>query len=197
MLAVSVLLLLSIAALLVRAIVGPLAKARALAQAIQGGNLNNSTVVSGNDEFTDTLHALDDMDKRLASIVCDVRHISQQVSSSAADISQGNDDLSQRTQEQAQGAVGLPPSPVGKGWATAVRAVSSSMLLPRWDSARTIDTRQAPPADAIPIERTRSGTASQAHSFRPVEDRAHRSPRRKSGTTRRCRTLYRRISWTK
>jgi methyl-accepting chemotaxis protein len=100
-LVVSVLLLLSVAALLVRAIVRPLAKARSLAQAIQGGRLNNATQVSGNDEFADTLHALDDMDKRLASIVTDVRHISQQVSSSAADISQGNDDLSQRTQEQA------------------------------------------------------------------------------------------------
>ncbi|MDF4005020.1 methyl-accepting chemotaxis protein [Luteibacter sp. PPL552] len=100
-LAVSVILLLTIAAFLVRAIVTPLARARALAQAIRGGQLNNTTVVSGNDEFTDTLQALDEMDKRLAGIVTDVRHISQQVSSSAADISQGNDDLSQRTQEQA------------------------------------------------------------------------------------------------
>lgn len=98
---VSVLVLVSVGTLLARAVMRPLAKARALAQAIQGGRLNNATAVEGNDEFADTLQALDAMDKQLASIVTDVRHISQQVSSSAADISQGNDDLSQRTQEQA------------------------------------------------------------------------------------------------
>ncbi|MDF4005121.1 methyl-accepting chemotaxis protein [Luteibacter sp. PPL552] len=100
-LVVSVVALLTIATFLARAVVTPLSRARTLARAIQDGRLNNTTVVSGNDEFTDTLQALDEMDKRLAGIVTDVRHISQQVSSSAADISQGNDDLSQRTQEQA------------------------------------------------------------------------------------------------
>ncbi|NII54011.1 methyl-accepting chemotaxis protein [Luteibacter sp. SG786] len=100
-LAVSVVSLLSVAVLLARSVLIPLSKARALAQAIEGGRLNNATVVSGNDEFTDTLRALDTMDRHLASIVNDVRHISQQVSSSAGDIAQGNDDLSQRTQEQA------------------------------------------------------------------------------------------------
>ncbi|WP_185754375.1 methyl-accepting chemotaxis protein [Luteibacter sp. 9135] len=100
-LAVSVMTLLAIAMMLARSVLIPLGKARALAQAIEGGRLNNVTVVSGNDEFTDTLLALDNMDKRLASIVTDVRHISQEVSSSAGDIAQGNDDLSQRTQEQA------------------------------------------------------------------------------------------------
>ncbi|MGN6093734.1 MAG: methyl-accepting chemotaxis protein [Luteibacter jiangsuensis] len=100
-LAVSLVSLLSVAVLLARSVLIPLSKARALAQAIEGGRLNNATAVSGNDEFTDTLRALDTMDRHLASIVTDVRHISQQVSSSAGDIAQGNDDLSQRTQEQA------------------------------------------------------------------------------------------------
>ncbi|WP_084621397.1 methyl-accepting chemotaxis protein [Luteibacter yeojuensis] len=97
----SIIVLLVIAALIVRAVVRPLAQARALAQAIQAGRLNNETKITGNDEFTDTLTALGDMDRRLAEIVLDVREISEQVSSSAADIAQGNDDLSQRTQEQA------------------------------------------------------------------------------------------------
>lgn len=98
---ISVASLLAVAVLLARTVLVPLGKARALAQAIEGGRLNNATAVTGNDEFTDTLRALDTMDKRLAHIVTDVRHISQQVSSSAGDIAQGNDDLSQRTQEQA------------------------------------------------------------------------------------------------
>ncbi|MDY1547944.1 methyl-accepting chemotaxis protein [Luteibacter sahnii] len=100
-LAAAVIALLVVATLLARAVLVPLGKARTLAQAIEGGHLNNATVVSGNDEFTDTLRALDTMDRRLADIVTDVRYISQQVSSSAGDIAQGNDDLSQRTQEQA------------------------------------------------------------------------------------------------
>ncbi|SFW23496.1 methyl-accepting chemotaxis protein [Luteibacter sp. UNCMF366Tsu5.1] len=100
-LVVSVISLLAVAVLLARMVLVPLNKARTLAQAIEGGHLNNATQVTGNDEFTDTLRALDTMDKRLADIVTDVRYISQQVSSSAGDIAQGNDDLSQRTQEQA------------------------------------------------------------------------------------------------
>jgi len=100
-LVVAVVVLLMIAVLITRAIVRPLMQARSLAQAIENGRLGHDTVVTGNDEFADTLRALDAMDRRLASIVSDVRDISEQVSSAAADISQGNDDLSQRTQEQA------------------------------------------------------------------------------------------------
>ncbi|KJV32511.1 methyl-accepting chemotaxis protein [Luteibacter yeojuensis] len=101
LLVVALVVLLVVALSIVRAVVRPLSSARALAQAIQDGKLNNVTAVTGNDEFTDTLRALDQMDKRLAGIVTDVRHISEQVTATAADMSQGNDDLSQRTQEQA------------------------------------------------------------------------------------------------
>jgi methyl-accepting chemotaxis protein len=93
--------LLGVAFAIVRAVIRPLTQARSLAQAIQGGRLNNATLVTGNDEFTDTLRALAQMDQQLAGIVSDVRDISEQVTAAAADISQGNDDLSQRTQEQA------------------------------------------------------------------------------------------------
>jgi methyl-accepting chemotaxis protein len=86
---------------LIRAVTRPLDQARKLASAIQEGKLNNTTVITGNDEFSDTLHSLDDMDRQLASIVTQVRDVAEQVTSAARDLSQGNDDLSQRTQEQA------------------------------------------------------------------------------------------------
>jgi methyl-accepting chemotaxis protein len=76
-------------------------KARALASAIQEGKLNNATDITGNDEFSDTLRSLDDMDRQLSSIVTQVRDVAEQVTAAARDLSQGNDDLSQRTQEQA------------------------------------------------------------------------------------------------
>ncbi len=93
--------LVGVAVVLIRAVTRPLNQARALASAIQEGKLNNATVVSGNDEFSDTLRSLDEMDRQLASIVTQVRDVAEQVTSAARDLSQGNDDLSQRTQEQA------------------------------------------------------------------------------------------------
>lgn len=75
MLVAAVALLLAITVLITRAIVRPLMHARSLAQAIEGGQLGHETVVTGNDEFADTLSALNAMDQRLASIVTDVRDI--------------------------------------------------------------------------------------------------------------------------
>lgn len=101
MLLVGVLVLLAVAVLLIRTVTRPLNQARLLAGAIQGGHLNNATVIAGNDEFSDTLRSLDDMDRQLTSIVTQVRDVAEQVTAAARDLSQGNDDLSQRTQEQA------------------------------------------------------------------------------------------------
>lgn len=100
-LVLGVLVLLAVAVLLIRAVIRPLNQARTLASAIQEGKLNNATAVSGNDEFSDTLRSLDNMDRQLTSIVTQVRDVAEQVTSAARDLSQGNDDLSQRTQEQA------------------------------------------------------------------------------------------------
>lgn len=100
-LVLGVLVLLAVAVLLIRVVIRPLNQARSLASAIQEGKLNNATTVSGNDEFSDTLRSLDNMDRQLTSIVTQVRDVAEQVTSAARDLSQGNDDLSQRTQEQA------------------------------------------------------------------------------------------------
>ena len=93
--------LIVVAMALIRAVTRPLNQARELAGAIQQGKLNNATIVTGNDEFSDTLRSLDEMDRHLAGIVTQVRDVAEQVTSAARDLSQGNDDLSQRTQEQA------------------------------------------------------------------------------------------------
>lgn len=100
-LAIAVASLAGAAMVLIRAITRPLEQARNLASAIQQGKLNNPTVIAGNNEFSDTLRSLDDMDRQLASIVTQVRDVAEQVTVAARDLSQGNDDLSQRTQEQA------------------------------------------------------------------------------------------------
>ncbi|WP_430387305.1 methyl-accepting chemotaxis protein [Dyella sp. 20L07] len=100
-LVLGVLVLLAVAVALIRAVIRPLTQARSLASAIQEGKLNNATLISGNDEFSDTLRSLDDMDRQLSNIVTEVRDVAEQVTAAARDLSQGNDDLSQRTQEQA------------------------------------------------------------------------------------------------
>jgi methyl-accepting chemotaxis protein len=100
-LAIALVLLAAAATVLIRAVARPLEQARKLASAIQQGKLNNTTVIAGNDEFSDTLRSLDEMDRQLADIVTQVRDVAEQVTGAARDLSQGNDDLSQRTQEQA------------------------------------------------------------------------------------------------
>jgi methyl-accepting chemotaxis protein len=87
--------------LLRRAVMRPLVAARGLAVRIRDGHLENELVVTGNDELSETLQALADMDTQLSAIVRKVRENAQQVNSAARDISAGNDDLSNRTQEQA------------------------------------------------------------------------------------------------
>ncbi|MBB6186401.1 methyl-accepting chemotaxis protein [Rhodanobacter sp. MP7CTX1] len=84
-----------------RRIMRPLTSAQQLAQAISGGRLSNALVVDGNDEFSDTLHALQSMDRRLAEIVGQVHETCEQLAATSRDISQGTDELSRRTQEQA------------------------------------------------------------------------------------------------
>jgi methyl-accepting chemotaxis protein len=101
MIALGVLILLAVAFALIRIVTRPLNQARMLASAIQEGRLNNATTIIGNDEFSDTLHSLEHMDRQLTAIVTQVRDVAEQVNHAARDLSQGNDDLSQRTQEQA------------------------------------------------------------------------------------------------
>ncbi|GAB2563638.1 MCP four helix bundle domain-containing protein [Dyella jejuensis] len=88
-------------ALLIRSISHALSYAMKVAHGIADGKLGHDVQVKGNDELAQLLGALRTMDLRLVEIVAEVRQGSDAVSTAAQQIARGNDDLSQRTQEQA------------------------------------------------------------------------------------------------
>lgn len=87
--------------LLVRSIVSALNAAVSIADRIAGGSLGNDVRVASNDELGHLLDSLRRMDAKLVEIVGGVRGSAESVGSAARQLSQGNDDLSQRTQQQA------------------------------------------------------------------------------------------------
>jgi methyl-accepting chemotaxis protein len=86
---------------LIRSIVGTLNRAVRVANAISQGQLGHHIVTHRKDELGRLLEAFRLMDERLALTVGEVRLGSDAVSTAAQQIARGNDDLSQRTQEQA------------------------------------------------------------------------------------------------
>ncbi|MDO1530411.1 methyl-accepting chemotaxis protein [Fulvimonas sp. R45] len=84
-----------------RYIVDTLRFAGRVARAISEGRLGHDIKAGRRDELGDLLDAFRTMDERLAAIVGEVRHGAGAVSTAAQQIARGNDDLSQRTQEQA------------------------------------------------------------------------------------------------
>ena len=87
--------------LLIRSISHALSYAMKVANEIAAGKLGHEIEVKGTDELANLLVALRTMDQRLVEIVSEVRQGSDAVSTAAQQIARGNDDLSQRTQEQA------------------------------------------------------------------------------------------------
>jgi len=87
--------------LLIRSIVGTLSAAVSIADRIAGGELGNDVHVASNDELGRLLDSLKRMDGKLVEIVGGVRGSADAVGAAARQLSHGNDDLSQRTQEQA------------------------------------------------------------------------------------------------
>ena len=87
--------------LLVQAIMRPLSAAVALAGRVAKGELDNNITIERNDELGKLMGALKEMSEQLVRVVTDVRQSSDSVGSAAKQISAGNNDLSQRTQEQA------------------------------------------------------------------------------------------------
>jgi methyl-accepting chemotaxis protein len=84
-----------------RQIVLPLARAVELAEHVAHGRLNNAIEVQGNDEIAALLQALKAMQSSLAKLVINVRQGSEGVATASAEIAQGNNDLSARTEQQA------------------------------------------------------------------------------------------------
>ena len=86
---------------LIRSISGPLNQALEAADRVAGGDLTVKIHVTSNDEAGQVLRALDRMQTSLTQVVSNVRQNSESVATASAQIAQGNQDLSGRTEEQA------------------------------------------------------------------------------------------------
>ena len=75
--------------------------AQQAAQAIAAGDLSATIPTAGRDELGQLLQALAAMQARLATTVAQVRGNAESVATASAQIAQGNNDLSGRTEEQA------------------------------------------------------------------------------------------------
>ncbi|OYQ39096.1 hypothetical protein CHU94_16950 [Rhodoferax sp. TH121] len=91
----------AIGVLLIRAITQPLNQAVDLAREVAGGNLTQHIEAKGKTETGLLLGALRDMQDSLVAVVSTVRQGSEGVASASAEIAQGNNDLSTRTEQQA------------------------------------------------------------------------------------------------
>ncbi len=90
-----------LALLLTRSITRPLAVAVEAANEFANGDLTTQMKVDGKDEPAQLLHAMERMRGNLADVVANVRHGSEGVATASAEIAQGNNDLSARTEQQA------------------------------------------------------------------------------------------------
>jgi len=84
-----------------RSITVPLRQAAESARQIAAGDLTQAIDTSGRDEAAQLLQALKGMQDSLARVVANVRGNAEGVASASAEISQGNNDLSARTEQQA------------------------------------------------------------------------------------------------
>ncbi len=84
-----------------RSIVQPINRALLLSQAVADGDLTQAIHVQGRDEIAQLLNALKNMQSNLVRIVRDVRLNAESVATASSEISAGNTDLANRTEEQA------------------------------------------------------------------------------------------------
>ncbi|WP_186249095.1 MULTISPECIES: methyl-accepting chemotaxis protein, partial [unclassified Burkholderia] len=84
-----------------RAILRPLDRAVACAQAVAEGDLTRDVDAAGRDEIADLLRALQTMQASLSGVVLEVRTHAEAVATASAQIASGNHDLSARTEAQA------------------------------------------------------------------------------------------------
>ena len=101
LLAVAFVLSVGLALWLIRSITRPLDEAVTVARHVAAGNLAQGFNGDQHTETGQLLLALEEMRVRLAHIVGDVRGNAEGVASASAQISQGNSDLSSRTEQQA------------------------------------------------------------------------------------------------
>ncbi len=85
----------------IRSITGPVHEAVAVAQSVAAGNLHADVTVRGSNELGQLMQALSDMNHSLIGVVGSVRQGAEGVATASAEIAQGNNDLSARTESQA------------------------------------------------------------------------------------------------
>jgi methyl-accepting chemotaxis protein len=91
----------AVAALTARSITQPIGDAVALATKVAEGDLTSAVVIKSRDETGVLLEALLHMQSNLVGIVGNVQQGSEGVATASAQIAQGNNDLSARTEQQA------------------------------------------------------------------------------------------------
>jgi methyl-accepting chemotaxis protein len=84
-----------------RSIVGRLRMAIGSAEALARGDLTHRLTIDSRDEVGQMLGALANSNEQLAKLVGAVRQITESVTAAAGEIARGNQDLSERTEEQA------------------------------------------------------------------------------------------------
>jgi len=96
-----IVLAIAIGILLIRAIIGPLNEAIAVANAVASGDLTSRIDANSTNETGRLLQALKTMNDNLVDLVSKVRSSTDQIATASGEIASGNLDLSQRTEEQA------------------------------------------------------------------------------------------------
>lgn len=86
---------------LVRSVTRPLVLAVDFAHAVAQGDLSRHIVSTGKDEIASLLRALSSMQESLVNVVSRVREGAESVATASAEIAQGDNDLSARTESQA------------------------------------------------------------------------------------------------
>nr|WP_319564062.1 methyl-accepting chemotaxis protein [uncultured Rhodoferax sp.] len=87
--------------LFIRSITGPVNNALTVAHAVAEGDLRIKVMVQGDNEFGELMQAMASMRDNLARVVTQVLSGSESVATASAQIAQGDNDLSGRTEEQA------------------------------------------------------------------------------------------------
>jgi methyl-accepting chemotaxis protein len=90
-----------VAWLITRSIVVPLRGALEVAKRVAAGDLRSQVHVSGRDEISELLHALQEMNDSLYRTVSEVRRGTDSITVASGEIASGNADLSERTEAQA------------------------------------------------------------------------------------------------
>jgi len=98
---ISLLLSVTVVWLLSGSITRPLLQANAVARQVAGGDLSTHIDSQRSDELGQLLGSLRDMQSSLVNLVTKVRQGSESVATASAEIAQGNNDLSARTEHQA------------------------------------------------------------------------------------------------